>query len=329
MTTTGLPQGSAPAEYGQRQLPIFMASDAIFPSIYDYSDCSGTPAEIKAQLDYVTDLVTQSVALSEAVFAAQPGRARPPPVYPFASEICQAARPPLLSQDDLRSSLVAPYAAGAAGVVIWGMPAGDMAGAKLNATDYWAHVEAVTGPMAQAVSSDAERCAVESCSGNGRCRALPNRGVEISSAKCDCTMPWTGNKCKDHRCVQAGGVARASCYGWDATDTTEALQLTLSDPRVSTLIIDLPPNPAVGWIVRPLFITRNDLTVIFEDGVLLHARKGHFQGVDGDQASLLTVYEAQNISLIGKGNATLRMRRADYLNASMGCKFTSNLQSCL
>eukprot|EP01044_Picomonas_judraskeda_P029801 COSAG03_NODE_10467_length_649_cov_1.305455_1_plen_70_part_10 len=69
---------------------------------------------------------------------------------------------------------------------------------------------------------------------------------------------------------------------------------------VSTLIVDVPPDPVVGWVVRPLFITRDDLTVIFEDGVLLHARKGHFQGVDGDQASLLTVYKASNVTLEGR-----------------------------
>ena len=109
-----------------------------------------------------------------------------------------------------------------------------------------------------------------------------------------------------------------SCFGWDATDSTESLQLALSDAMVSTLIVDVPPDPVVGWVVRPLFITRDDLTVIFEDGVLLHARKGHFQGVDGDQASLLTVYKASNVTLEGRGNATLRMRREDYLNASLG-----------
>ena len=83
----GLPQGSAPPEYGQRQLPIFLASGAIFPSIYDYSSCTGTAAEHQAQLAFVSDLVGQSKLLARAVFAAQPGRAYPPPVYPFASEV--------------------------------------------------------------------------------------------------------------------------------------------------------------------------------------------------------------------------------------------------
>lgn len=179
----GLPQGSAPIEYGQRQMPVFLAADAIYPSIYDYGDCSGTASEVQAQEAFVGSLVAQSVALAKAVFATQPGRARPPPVYPFASEVCRAAGPPILPQEDLRASLVSPYAAGASGVVIWGMPAGDMAEAKLNSTQYWAHVEAVTGPMAQRVSSDAERCAVESCSGNGRCLLLPNVRVACSAVR--------------------------------------------------------------------------------------------------------------------------------------------------
>jgi hyaluronoglucosaminidase len=175
----GLPQGSSPIDYGQRQMPVFLAADAIYPSIYDFGDCSGTASEIKAQETYVRSLVAQSVSLSKAVFRAQPGRARAPPVYPFASEVCRASGPPILPREDLRASLVAPYAAGASGIVIWGMPAGDMAAAHINYTEYWAHVKAVTGPMAQAVSTDAERCAVESCSGNGRCLSLPN--VRISS----------------------------------------------------------------------------------------------------------------------------------------------------
>jgi len=65
-----------------------------------------------------------------------------------------------------------------------------------------------------------------------------------------------------------------SCFGWDATDSTESLQLALSDAMVSTLIVDVPPDPVVGWVVRPLFITRDDLTVIFEDGVFCMHAKG-------------------------------------------------------
>ena len=45
---------------------------------------------------------------------------------------------------------------------------------------------------------------------------------------------------------------------------------------------------------------------------------GYFRTVDGDQASLLTLFKVRNVTLRGEGNATLRMRRADYHNASMG-----------
>lgn len=318
----GVPQGSAPVEFGQRQLPIFLASGALYPSGYDYGDCSGSTSESKAHHKYVTTLVAQTVALADKVFAARPGRSRPPPVYMFASEVCRAAGPPILTQQDLRTSLVAPYAAGATGVIIWGMPAGDMAEVKLNSTEYWANVKAVTGPIAQEVSESAERCAVEHCSGNGRCVALPN--VETTShettalTKCTCNVPFSGAACAVNRCVNSDGFAVASCYGWDEVDSTEALNLALSDPMVSTLIVDKPLDPAAGWTTQSLFITRNDLTVIFQDGVLLQAREGYFRTVDGDQASLLTLFKVRNVSLIGEGNATLRMRRADYTNASMG-----------
>ena len=311
----GLPQGSAPAEYGLRQLPIFMAADAIFPSIYDYSTCAGTASDHSSQLAFTRALVSQSASLAKAVFAKQPGRTRPPKVYPFMSEVCRGAGPPMLDGDDMRAGLVAPYDAGADGVVIWGMPMGDFAESRLNETAYWEHVSAVTGPIAQAVSTAAETCAIKHCSGNGRCLELPSDS--LAAPECACEVPWGGTSCSIHRCA-SGGVALASCYGWDEVDTTTALSLALADPLVSKLIVDKPPNPVAGWTTRSLFITRNDLTVVFSDGVLLQAREGHFRTVDGDQASLLTLFKVRNVTLVGKGNATLRMRRADYTNASLG-----------
>ena len=317
----GVPRGNAPPEYGQRQIPIFLASDAIFPSIYDETTCTGGAAEHEAQLKFTRTLISESKALANQVFALQPGRARPPPVYAVMSEVCRAAGPPILDDADLRAGLVAPYDAGANGVIIWGMPAGDMSESHVNATEYWEHVSSATGPISQAVSTSAELCAVRQCSGNGRCLWLPNkssRAAVAASPQCECEMPWSGASCAVHRCVSPEGVAMASCYGWDAVDTTEALQLALSDQAVSKLVIDLPPDPAVGWITRSLFITRNDLTVVFQDGVLLQAREGFFRTVDGDQASLLTLFKVKNVTLQGEGNATFRMRRADYHNASMG-----------
>ena len=58
----GLPRGNAPAEYGQRQMPIFLASDAIFPSIYDTTTCSGGAAEHEAQLTFTRKLISESKA---------------------------------------------------------------------------------------------------------------------------------------------------------------------------------------------------------------------------------------------------------------------------
>lgn len=235
----------------------------------------------------------------------------------FSVVFSRAGGPPILDEADMRAGLVAPYDAGASGVVIWGMPAGDMVESKLNATAYWEHVSAVTGPMAQAVGTSAERCAVEHCSDNGRCLALPNdtAGSSQFEAQCECEVPWGGASCAEHHCVQPGGVALASCFGWDAVDTTNALNLALSDPMVSTLIVDMPPDPVAGWTCRPIYITRSDLTVIFQDGVLVQAREGFFQMIDD---SLLTLYNVSNVTLIGQGNATLRMRRSDYVNKSMG-----------
>ena len=297
---------------GERAMPILLASQALYPSLYNNLTCS---ADKLAQLNHsVTAAVTQAVALSQAVFAQQAGRARAPPVYPFVSDLCRGDTLPMLNADAMRTILFSPYAAGASGIVLWLASRDRMAAQDLNWTAYWGHMTAVTGPLAAAVSSEAESCAVNRCSGNGRCSQLPSVAGAHGSVVCVCDNPWGGENCALHRCVSTAGVALASCYGYDTIDATDALQLALSDPAASTVVVDRPIN-ADHWTVRPTFVWRNNVRVEFEDGVLLQARSGYFQGV---QDSLLTLFLNRNVSLVGHGNATLRMQRAEYTNKTMG-----------
>ncbi len=105
--------------------------------------------------------------------------------------------------------------------------------------------------------------------------------------------------------VKSGKVktAYASWWGFNAEDSTEALQAAINS-CARRLIIDNVGSP---WIVRPITLVSNQ-TIVFEPGVEVVAKRGEFKG-KGD--CLLRASGENDITLIGYG-ATLRMRRADY-----------------
>jgi len=105
--------------------------------------------------------------------------------------------------------------------------------------------------------------------------------------------------------VMAGEVreARAAWWGFDAADSTRALQAAI-DSRVPRLIVD---NMGAPWITDKLRLV-SDQEIVFEKGVEVLAKKDAFRG-KGD--SLFSLIGVTNVTLRGYG-ATLRMRRADY-----------------
>ena len=110
-------------------------------------------------------------------------------------------------------------------------------------------------------------------------------------------------------CV-VNGTARASCFGTNASDSTDILQAALSS-GASTVLIDDIGKP---WIVRPLFVTANDSSIIFGRNVRLLAKRNEFHGYND---ALLSFRGVRNITVVGN-NATLQMRRADYAVPSWG-----------
>lgn len=102
--------------------------------------------------------------------------------------------------------------------------------------------------------------------------------------------------------------ARASWWGFDETDATEALQAAINS-RVPRLVVD---NVGKPWIVRPITLVSNQ-EIVFEKGVEVVAKKGEFHGL-GD--CLFTAANVHDVALIGYG-ATLRMQRADYDNRQL------------
>lgn len=107
------------------------------------------------------------------------------------------------------------------------------------------------------------------------------------------------------RCPDASDV-KASSFGWNAEDATECLQKAL-DSGASRLVVD---RQAGDWIVRPLTLKgRGDMEVVFEDGVVLRAKRGEYRDV-GDV--MLTVTSCTNLTLRAEGRASFVMQKADY-----------------
>ena len=99
--------------------------------------------------------------------------------------------------------------------------------------------------------------------------------------------------------------ARASWWGFDPNDSTDALQAAFQS-GVRRLVIDRQSGP---WIVRPLFLASHQ-EIILEEGVEILALKGYFHGTND---ALLTMKDVENVIVRGQGKgATLRMRKADY-----------------
>ena len=105
--------------------------------------------------------------------------------------------------------------------------------------------------------------------------------------------------------VAAGEIteARASWWGFDEEDATEAMQAAI-DSGAETLIVEEMGCP---WIVRPIELASNQ-EIVFEEGVEVLAKRGEFKD---RRDSLFTARGVENVTLRGHG-ATFRMWRDDY-----------------
>lgn len=99
--------------------------------------------------------------------------------------------------------------------------------------------------------------------------------------------------------------AEATWWGFDPEDSTEAIQQAI-DSGARTVIVPFVGQP---WIVRPITL-RSNVTLIFEPGVLVLAKRGEYKG-RGD--SLLSLPGLDNVTIRGYG-AILRMWKKDYQN---------------
>ncbi|HEX6681171.1 MAG TPA: right-handed parallel beta-helix repeat-containing protein [Candidatus Limnocylindrales bacterium] len=99
-------------------------------------------------------------------------------------------------------------------------------------------------------------------------------------------------------------AVRASDFGFDPVDGTAALTAALNS-TADVVIID---NVGQEWITRPLWIQRDNVTVILENGVTLRGLAGGFPDTrDG----IWRIHGRRNVKLIGYG-ATCVMNKPEY-----------------
>jgi hypothetical protein len=99
-------------------------------------------------------------------------------------------------------------------------------------------------------------------------------------------------------------TVKASSFGYNPTDSTDALQAAL-DSSASTVVIDKVDG---GWYTRPLFVRRSNVRIVFEPDVMVRAVPGVFTG---DWDCLLRVEGQSNVHISGYG-ATLSMNKPEY-----------------
>jgi len=95
----------------------------------------------------------------------------------------------------------------------------------------------------------------------------------------------------------------ADSYGYNTIDATNALQAALDDKTADTVIV---ANMGAPWIVRPIFIRRNNINIVFRDGVILQSQVG-YRTTD----CLVSCNCYSNITITGYG-ATFKMNKSEY-----------------
>lgn len=107
--------------------------------------------------------------------------------------------------------------------------------------------------------------------------------------------------------LSASGVGVAERFGYSPDDSTGFLQSAI-DSGATRIVLEAKDGP---WITAKPLKGRSNLTIVFEKGAYLQAKRGCFKGL-GD--SLLSFVSCTNVAVIGAGPDVcgLRMWRSDY-----------------
>ncbi len=106
--------------------------------------------------------------------------------------------------------------------------------------------------------------------------------------------------------LNASKIIVSSEIGFDPIDNTNFLQYAFGQTTEDTIVVD---NVGLDWNTGPLWIDRSDITIIFEEGVVLHALFGEFDVFE----SLINVNDKSNINIVGY-NAEFIMNKQEYVD---------------
>ena len=99
-------------------------------------------------------------------------------------------------------------------------------------------------------------------------------------------------------------TVKASSFGFHPENATACLQAAINS-NARKVIVDYQGK---DWIIEPVTLV-SDQEIIFENNVIIRARKGAFKGKDD---SLFTATGKKNIILRGFGSVKMIMNKADY-----------------
>jgi len=106
--------------------------------------------------------------------------------------------------------------------------------------------------------------------------------------------------------LSASKIVVSSDIGFDPIDNTSFLQFAFTETTEDTIVVD---NVGMDWNTGPLRIERNDVTIIFEEGVVLSALFGEFDIFE----SLIQANDKSNITIVGY-EATFIMNKQEYID---------------
>ena len=105
--------------------------------------------------------------------------------------------------------------------------------------------------------------------------------------------------------LYASSIKVGADIGFDANNSTSFLQYAFQETTEDTIIVDYIEG--TEWNTAPLTVERSNITIIFEQNVVLRALPGVFDIFD----SLIQISDESNISIIGYG-ASFIMNRDEY-----------------
>ena len=107
--------------------------------------------------------------------------------------------------------------------------------------------------------------------------------------------------------ASAATVRVSQEWGFDPADATAFLQVALGSAHPHDVVI-IDGAPGTVWYTDPLFLLRDNFTLLLEPGVTLAARPGQF---NDPQACLLTLSNRSGVTISGY-EAVFKMQKSEY-----------------